>query len=105
MLSVPPWPVENLGKVCENSRAGENLRLRLVFSLICFPKRLPRFSPGYEGMENMFYFLIVSSSVAVTTIASSTLIVTATDSAIVVLIWEVIEILRDIIMLMKIFKQ
>ena len=23
-----------------------------------FPKRLPRFSPGYEGTENMFYFLI-----------------------------------------------
>ena len=38
MFSVPPSPVENLGKVCENSRA--------------------RFSPGYEGTENMFYFLI-----------------------------------------------
>ena len=22
-----------------------------------FPKRSPRFSPGYEGTENMFYFL------------------------------------------------
>ena len=25
------------------------------------PKRSPRFSPGYEGTENMFYFLIVTS--------------------------------------------
>ena len=29
MLSVPPLPVENLGKVWENSRAGENPWLRL----------------------------------------------------------------------------
>ena len=29
MVCVPPLPVENLGKVCENSRAGENPRLRL----------------------------------------------------------------------------
>ena len=35
-------------------------RLRLGFSLICSrnsPKRSPRFSPGYEGTENIFYFL------------------------------------------------
>ena len=25
------------------------------------PKRSPRFSPGYEGTENMFYFLNVNS--------------------------------------------
>ena len=35
MLSVPPQPVEKLGKVCENSEADENPRLRLGFSLIC----------------------------------------------------------------------
>ena len=34
-MSVPPQPVENLGKVYENSRAGENPRLRLGFSLSC----------------------------------------------------------------------
>ena len=32
---LPLQPGENLGKVCENSRAGENLRLRCGFSLIC----------------------------------------------------------------------
>ena len=42
MISTLSKPVENLGKVWENSRAG---------------KRSPRFSPGYEGTENMFYFL------------------------------------------------
>ena len=60
MLSVTPLPVENLGKVCENSRAGENPRLHLgVFTdlLLNSPKCSPRFSPGYEGTENMFYFL------------------------------------------------
>ena len=61
MLSVPPKPVENPGKVCENSRAGENPRLRLGFSRIFSgsnsPKHLPLFSPGYEGTENMFYLL------------------------------------------------
>ena len=35
MLFVPSYPGENLGKVYENSRAGENRRLRLGFSLIC----------------------------------------------------------------------
>ena len=43
---MPPWPFENLGKVCENSRAGENLRLRLGFSLI--------YSRTLTGTENMF---------------------------------------------------
>ena len=32
---LPPKSVENLSKVCENSRAGKSLRLRLGFSLIC----------------------------------------------------------------------
>ena len=60
MLSVLPWPVENLGKVCENFRADENARLGVGFSADMHsnsPKRPPRFSPGYEGTENMFYFL------------------------------------------------
>ena len=37
MLSVPPQPVENLGKICENSQAGENPQMHLGFSLICSP--------------------------------------------------------------------
>ena len=59
---MPPKPVENLGKVCENSGAGENPRLGLgVFTDLLWnsPKRSSWFSPGYEGTENMFYFLIV----------------------------------------------
>ena len=49
----------SFGKVCENSRAGENPRLRLLFTdlLSNSSKRSPRFSPGYEGAESMFYFL------------------------------------------------
>ena len=35
MLSVPSYPVENFGKVCENSRAHETHRLRLGLPLIC----------------------------------------------------------------------
>ena len=34
-LPVPSRPGENLGKVCENSWAGENPRLRPGFSMIC----------------------------------------------------------------------
>ena len=57
MLSVPSLPGENLGNVCENSRAGENPQLRLVFLLICsrILPNMPQFSPGYEGTKNMFY--------------------------------------------------
>ena len=56
MFSVPSQPVENLGKVCENSRAVKNPRLRLGFSLIC-SRILPNVRLDYEGTENMFYFL------------------------------------------------
>ena len=46
-----------------NSQAGENSQQSAswVFTdlLSNSLKRLPQFSPGYEGMENMFYFLIV----------------------------------------------
>ena len=35
MLSVPSLPGENLGNVCENSRAGENPQLPIGFLLIC----------------------------------------------------------------------
>ena len=34
--AMPPQPGENLSKVCENSRAGENTWIHLRFSLICF---------------------------------------------------------------------
>ena len=46
MFSVPPYPVENIGKVCENSQAGENPRLRLGFSLIC-TRILPNVGLGF----------------------------------------------------------
>ena len=51
MFSIPSQPDENLGKVCENSSTADLLQNS--------PKRSPRFSPGYESTENMFYFLIV----------------------------------------------
>ena len=44
MFSVPSWPVENIGKVCENSRAGE---MRLGFSLIC-SRILPNVCLGFH---------------------------------------------------------
>ena len=47
MFSVPPKPVDNPGKVCENSRAGENPRLRLGFSLIC-SRILPNVRLGFH---------------------------------------------------------
>ena len=47
MLSVPPQSVKNLGKVCENSQAGENPRLRLRFSLIC-SRILPNVRLGFH---------------------------------------------------------
>ena len=51
MLSAPPSPVENLGKVCENSRAGENPRLCLGSSLIC-SRILPNVRLGfYQAMK------------------------------------------------------
>ena len=74
MLSVPPQSVENLGKVCQNSRAGENPRLRLGFQLIC-SRILPNVRLGFhEAMKarttcfisfikllfNMFYFSIIA---------------------------------------------
>ena len=57
MFSVPSQPGENLGKVCEDSRASETASRVFTDQLLNSPKRLPRFSPGYEGTENMFYFL------------------------------------------------
>ena len=58
MFSMLSQAGENLGKLCENSQVGENPRLYHKFLLICSSslKRLPRFSPGYEGTENMLYF-------------------------------------------------
>ena len=51
MLSVPPEPDENLGKVCENSRAGENPQLHLGFLLIC-SRILPNVRLGFhEAMK------------------------------------------------------
>ena len=64
MFSVPLEPGENLGKVCESSWAGENPRLRLEFCtdlLSNSPKRSLRFSSGYEGTANTFYFLDIAS--------------------------------------------
>ena len=83
MFSVPSQPDKNLGKVYENSRAGENPRLytsrvftdllstasRVFTDLLSTaswvftdllsnsPKRSPRFLPGYEGTEKFFHFL------------------------------------------------
>ena len=51
MLSVSPQPVENLGKVCENSRAGELICSRIL------PNVRLGFDQGYEGTENMFYLI------------------------------------------------
>ena len=57
MLSVLPLPVENLGKVFENSRAGENPR-RNWSALEFFQTFASVFTRlWYEGTENMFYFL------------------------------------------------
>ena len=53
-MSVPSWAVENLCKVCENSRAGVS---RVVTDLLSNSCNRSRFSPGYEGTDNVFYFL------------------------------------------------
>ena len=47
MLSVPPQSVENLGKFCENSQAGENPRRSRGFSLIC-SQILPNVRLGFH---------------------------------------------------------
>ena len=59
MLSVSSKPGENLGKVCENSRVGENPRCNLIFhwSAFKFYQMFASVSPGYEGVVNMFYYL------------------------------------------------
>ena len=59
MFTVPSQSSEKLGKICENSGTGENPRLCVRFSLICsgILQILPRFLPGYERTEYMFYFL------------------------------------------------
>ena len=44
-------------KSCENFLTGKNSKLHLRFSLLNSPECLPLFSPGYEDMEKMFYFL------------------------------------------------
>ena len=53
-------PLYKWDKVCENSRASENRRLRHGFSLTCSRiltnVRFGRFSPDYEVTESMFYF-------------------------------------------------
>ena len=57
MLSVPLEPVENLGKICENSRAGENPQLHFGFSQICswiLPNVRLGFHVANEDTENMF---------------------------------------------------
>ena len=47
MFSVTLKAGENLGKVCENSRAGENRKLRLGFSMIC-SRILPNVRIGFH---------------------------------------------------------
>ena len=46
MFSVPSYPGENLGKVCENSRAGEDPQLRV----------------GFKFLWPAFYFLTITLS-------------------------------------------
>ena len=46
MFSVPPYPGENLGKVCKNSRAGENPRIIYVFKRNGHFKKKMDFSMG-----------------------------------------------------------
>ena len=53
MCSVSSEPGEKL-KPWTVSRAFTDL-------LSNSPKRSPRFSPAYEGKDNMFYFLIVAT--------------------------------------------
>ena len=58
MMSVPPQPVENIGKVRQSSQARDSTEFRVFTDQLSnSPKHLPWFSPGYEGMENIFYFL------------------------------------------------
>ena len=47
MCSFPSQTGESLSKVCENSRAGENPRLRVGFSLIC-SRILPNVRLGFH---------------------------------------------------------
>ena len=60
-MRVPSQPGENLGKVCENSQAGENPASWIFTDLLSnSPKRSSRFLPGHEGTpktEEMFSFL------------------------------------------------
>ena len=59
MFSMPLQPGENLGKVYENSRAGENPSTTFrVFTDL--PSNSSRLSPGCKSTENMFYFLILN---------------------------------------------
>ena len=59
MFSASSQPGKNRGEPFGRIREqiSENPRLRLGFSLAReFSQTLPRFSTGYEGAENMFYF-------------------------------------------------
>ena len=52
MFSVPSQTCENRANVWEKSREDQFLPAREL------PQTFPRFSPGYEGTENIFYFFI-----------------------------------------------
>ena len=47
-------PGENFRKVCEKSGAGENLRLRLGFSLIC-SRILPKVCRGFHQLMHVLF--------------------------------------------------
>ena len=60
MFSVPSLLAEN-----QNERLGEfesrSMKIQDAvkgFHLLAILQTLPRFSPGYEGTENMFYFFV-----------------------------------------------
>ena len=56
MFSIAWWKArQTFGRIRE--QIDKNLRCNWGFSRACeFSQTLPRFSPGYEGTENMIYF-------------------------------------------------
>ena len=59
MLSVPLQPGKNSAMFVRILEQVKSLDRSRVFTdlLSNSPKHSPRLSPGYEGTENMFYFL------------------------------------------------
>ena len=59
MLSVPPCLLKTLAKFVRILEQVKTSTASRVFTdlLSNSPKHSPRFSPGYEGTENMFYSL------------------------------------------------